>query len=156
MQPGIPAVFLNQKKLKDMALVNGEGYTHASITIGLLGNTLVAGFKAISYNTAQDKQNSFGANGQPVERTRGHVNYTGSITLTQKEVMRIREAAGNRSLTEIAPFALSVSFSNGVDAIKTDVLEYVEFMDNPTASADGDAEMPVQLNLVVGGIRYGR
>lgn len=139
-----------------MALINGEGYTHASIVISLLGNPLVAGFKAISYDTQRDKQNSHGANGRPVERTRGRVNYSGSISLTQKEVMRIREAANQRSLTEIPPFSIAVGFANGVDPIVTDLLEYVEFTNNPTGSQDGDTEMVVQLNLVIGNITYGR
>lgn len=139
-----------------MALVNGEGYTHASLTISLLGNPFVAGFKAISYDTQRDKQNSHGANGEPVERTRGRKNYTGSISLTQKEVMRIREAAGGKSLTEIPMFSIAISFANGVDPIKTDVLEAVEFTNNPTGSQDGDTEMVVQLSLVIGGIQYGR
>lgn len=137
-----------------MALVNGQGYSFTDIRIAMLGNLNIAGIKAVSYDTTRQKQNSHGAQGEPVERTRSQKNYTGSITLTLKEVMRIREAAGKQSLTEIPPFPITVSYANGADPTITDILEYCEFLGNPTTSSNGDTEIPVELQLVIGGIRY--
>mgnify|MGYP005667847715 CR=1 FL=1 len=135
-------------------LINGQGYAHADLQLGLLGNFNVAGFKAISYSTTRQKQNSHGAQGRPVERTRSQINYEGSITLTLKEVKRIREANGKRSLTEIPPFPVTVSYANGVDAVTVDKLLYVEFTADPVTSSIGDTEIPVELPIVIGDILY--
>lgn len=135
-------------------LINGQGYAHADLQLGLLGNFNVAGFKAISYNTTRQKQNSHGAQGLPVERTKSQVNYEGSITLTLKEVKRIREANGKRSLVEIPPFPITVSYANGVDAVTVDKLLYVEFTADPVSSSTGDTEIPVELPIVIGAILY--
>lgn len=137
-----------------MGLVNGQGYSFSDIRISALGNLNIAGFKAITYTSTWQKQNSHGAQGEPVERTRSQKNYTGSITLTLKEVQRIREAAGKRSLVDIPPFPIAVSYANGADPVITDILEYCEFTDDPVTSSNGDTEIPVELPLVIGGIRY--
>lgn len=137
-----------------MALVNGQGYGFTDISIGLLGNADVAGIKAISYTSTRQKQNSHGAGGNPVERTRSQRNFEGSVTLTLKEVHRIREAAGKQSLVDIPAFPITVSYANGVDPVITDVLEFCEFTSDPVTSSNGDTEIPVELALVIGGIRY--
>ncbi len=137
-----------------MALVNGQGYDFASITVSLLGNPVVFGFKAISYGKTRAKMNSKGAQGEPVERTRGDADYTGSISLTLKEVKRIREAAGKQSLVDIPPFNISVSFANGVDPVTVDILQSCEFTEDTTASSSGDTEVIIVLPLLPGGILY--
>lgn len=137
-----------------MAFINGEGYSFASLRMSLLGNPLVAGFKAISYSKSQAKQNSMGIGGLPVERTRGDITFEGSISLTVKEVIRIREAAGKKSLVDIPPFAISLSYANGVDPATTDVLEYVEFTTDAISSSQGDTEIVVEIPMIVGDIKY--
>lgn len=137
-----------------MALVNGEGYNHTTLNLGLLGNPTVAGFLAIQYSTVQQKQNNMGAGTEPVERTRGGKTYAGSITLSVKEIIRIREAAGKRSLTEIPPFPATLSYSNGFDPVTTDVLQYVEFTEDNISSAVGNTAIEVVCPIVIGGILY--
>lgn len=137
-----------------MALINGKGYSFTSLQLSLLGNTLVVGFRGIEYRTTQAKQNVHGAGGSPVERTHGQKNYEGSITLTVKEVKRIREAAGKRSLVDIPPFPVTVTYANGEDAATVDLLQYVEFTEDAITSADGDTSIDVDIPLVIGAIIY--
>ena len=137
-----------------MALINGKGYSFASVQIGLLGNPLVIGIKGIEYGTTQAKQNVHGYGGQPVDRTHGQKNYEGNITLTLKEVLRIREAAGKRSLVDVPPFPITVTYANGEDAATTDILTYAEFAEDRVTSTDGDTSIDVSIPLVIGPILY--
>lgn len=135
-----------------MALINGQGYSHADLTLGLLGNPLVVGFRAIEYGVDHPKNNVHGAQGLPQERTRGNINYTGSITLTVKEAKRIREAAGKSMLTSIPPFPITVTYANGVDAATTDVLLFVEFSSDRISSTSGNEMIEVTLPIIIGNI----
>jgi hypothetical protein len=135
-------------------LINGQGYDFASIKLTMLGTPVVAGFKGISYTTNQEKVNSNGVGGEPVERTRGNVSYEGSVSLTLKEVKAIRAAAGNLPLTKIPAFSIAVSYANGVDPVTVDTLLFCEFTSDPTSSSQGDTEITIELPLIIGGIRY--
>jgi hypothetical protein len=136
-------------------LVNGKGYTFANIQLGLLGNPNVPGFKGIKYGKKVDKKNTKGAGGLPVERTHGDTDFEASITFTKKEVMFIRAAAGNKPLTDIAPFNVTISYANGVDPVKTDVLYDCEFMDDMVDAAEGGEAIKVTAQMVISGIEYG-
>lgn len=135
-----------------MALINGQGYSHSDLTLGLLGNPLVIGFRAIEYGKDQAKNNVKGAQGLPQERTRGEVEYTGSLTLTVKEAKRIREAAGKNMLTDIPPFPITVTYANGVDAATSDILLFVEFTSDRISSSTGNELIEVTLPIIIGNI----
>lgn len=139
-----------------MALINGQGFSHADLQLGLLGNPLVIGFRAIEYRKTQAKTNVKGAQGRPVERTRGEMDFSGSITLTLKEVVRIREAAGKRMLTDIPPFPITVTKANGVDPATYDLLETVEFLEDMVSTTSGDEVSEVTLPIIIGNIKPNR
>ena len=137
-----------------MALINGQGYDFTSLQVTMLGNPLVIGLKSISYTTTQEKNNAKGVGGQPVERTRGSIDYSGSIGLTLKEVKQLRQATGGLPVTQIPSFSISISFANDVDPVITDVLEFVEFTEDPTELSEGDTDVVVTLPIIIGNIKY--
>jgi len=135
--------------------INRRAYDFASIRISMLGNDFVIGCSAISYTAKQEKTNNYGQGGKPVSRSRGKVEYDGSITLDQAEIRAILGAAGVDSLTRVQPFNLIVSFSEGAEPVITDTLEYTEFTeDGFTAGVDNNATT-VEIPLIIGNIVKG-
>lgn len=140
-----------------MATINGRTYQWSSISISMLGNTQVSGVGSISYEITQEKKNIYGAHNQPVGRVSGAKECTGSIKLTIEEINKIRAAmpAGSRSLTDIPPFDITVSYNNGVEPITTDTLRACEFKDDKMSLAAESTDVMQELGLVIGVIDYG-
>ena len=140
-----------------MGLINGKAYDFTSIKVSMLGNVDVLEFTAIEYQVKRNKANNYGRGGEVTSRSRGNKEYTGSITLAMKEIIAIRENAqqnGYNDLTEIPPFNIVVSYSNGTDATRVDTLEFCEFDDDMGGGASGSSNLEKQLNLVIGCISF--
>lgn len=137
-----------------MALVNGIEYSWASLRFAFLGNVDVKGVQAITYKQMRAKENLYGVGDEPVARGYGNKTYEGEIRLMQKEVRALRAAAGNKSLTEIAPFTLIVQFANGTDPIQSDQLLNVEFLEDGLEGEQGNPEMPVTIPIILSGILF--
>lgn len=135
-------------------LINGKAYEFTDIRVNLLGAT-VRGITAINYDSPRNKSNHHGSNKEPVSRTRGVEQPEGSITLEMKEVKDIENALGpDQKLTDIAPFPITVTYSPDGQQLVTDILEGVEFLNNPRDTSDGGGRITVQLNILPANIRY--
>ena len=130
-------------------LVNGRAYDWASVVLQLLGQTVI-GVTAISYGHKQEKVNNYGAGVNPVSRGYGKREPTASITLEMKEVERIQAAVpAGGSLLDIAPFPIVISYVNDSNQLITHTLHACEFTENKREVKTGDAEIQVELPLVI-------
>jgi len=137
-----------------MALINGKAYEFTDVRLQLLGGT-VRGVTAINYDSPRNKSNHHGANKKPISRTRGVEQPEGSITLEMKEVRDIENAlGGDQKLADIAPFPITVTYSPDGQQLVTDILEEVEFLNNPRDTSDGGGRIVAQLNILPSNIRY--
>lgn len=140
-----------------MAEINSNAFDFNSLEISMLGNNSILEFSAIEYGVKQNKSNNYGRGGNPTSRARGNKEYSGSITLSMKEIVQIRQAAQSRgydNLTEIPPFNLVVSYANGTDPTTTDILEFCEFDEDMGGGAQGSTNLEKTLPLVIGCIRF--
>lgn len=135
-------------------LVNGVEFSYSSLKFSLLGNTNVKGVKSISYKIKKESENLMGSGDEPVGIGYGGKEYEGEIQLMRKDIMAIRKAAGGKSLVDIAPFTIVVAFANGTDAIKTETLRYVRFMEDGLEGSTGDKELPLTIPIGLSGIEF--
>lgn len=130
-------------------LINGVEYSYSDIQFSFLGNFNVPGVTEINFESNQVKTNVLGAGTEPVARTRGSKSYDNStITLHLKEIFRLIEANGFRSLESIPMFNLTLSFANGVDPIKTVTLPNCEFTKTGAGAATGDTSIATQIPII--------
>lgn len=135
-------------------LINGTAYDWANLTISFLGNS-ISQITKISYDTKQDKKDNYGWYNQPISRSYGNVTYTGSMELYLDTWRSICQAAPNGDPLQIPSFTISISYGNfnqsSVVAC-TDVLENVEFMENPMNASQGELGLKVTIPLIIAGI----
>lgn len=132
-------------------LINGVAYSWSSITFTLFG-VPVAGIVSIEYNRKQTKTNNYGAGQQPVSRGYGRVEYEGSIEIYLDEWKKIIQAAPGRDPLKIPWFTIPVVYSNSIADITTDVLNAVEFLEDPFNAKEGDTKLTVKIPLIIGSI----
>ncbi|MBK6611846.1 MAG: hypothetical protein IPI59_15635 [Sphingobacteriales bacterium] len=134
--------------------VNGKGYGWDSLRISFLGNPDVIGVTSLNYEETQEKTNLYGTGNRPVERAEGKVECKGGIKLYPSEIMNIQKAAGGKSLIQIPPFDIVVTFNNGVEPPTSDTLRCCQFTKNARAFSNGDNENAQELELVIGKIEW--
>ena len=135
-------------------IANGVEYSYSNITFAFLGNTNVLGVKSISFKQKRESENLYGAGGEPIAIGYGNNEYEGEIQLSRKELMRMREANGNKSLTSIPPFDIVMVLANGVEKSKTITLRSVRILEDGMEGATGDKELPLTIPLALAGIVY--
>lgn len=122
------------------------------ISISLLGNT-PNGVTSIKYNTKRTKTNNYGKGSKPVSRGRGKKEFDGSIKLEQKEVQAIiAMLPRGKDLTDIAPFDITVAFSDDGVLITTHKLKACEFLEDPFEANSGDTSIEMEIPLIIGDI----
>lgn len=139
-----------------MAFINGKTYDWSKVSIVLLGNANELGIKGIEYSESQEKTNNYGIGFSAVGRTRGAKEATAKIDIYVESIMAIKTAMpeGNRSLLDIAPFDIIVSYQNATDPIVSDRLVGCEFKNDSRAMSTGQTDNAQSFELVVGEIQW--
>ena len=89
--------------------INGELYSWAQISCNIAGVT-VTGITAIEYKEEQETTAIYGSGRYPIGYGKGRITPSGSVTLLEDEISRIRLASPNGRLQDIAPFDIVVAF----------------------------------------------
>ena len=132
-------------------IVNGTNYSWNNIKLVLFGVPVI-GITKIEYKEKQNKENNYGMGENPVSRGIGNKEYEGSIEIYVDELKRIIDASPNRNPLDIPPFDVQVIYGGTRVTPNVDVLQAVEFLENPFNAAQGDAKILVTIPLVIGGI----
>jgi len=138
-------------------LVNGSSYNWAQIRIQFSNmSTPIIGVTSINYTSSRDFENVYGVSDLPISRSSGNVTFEASITLYKDEVKRIQDASPLGDITLLEPFEIIVSYRSDIaDKITTETLKNVQFTSNPTAIAQNDKTISVELPLIIAGIKRG-
>ena len=128
-------------------LINGIEYSWSTITITVNG-TPIAGATGVSYSETRTKENIYGAGDKPVSRGRGNREYEGSLTLLKSELEALKNSSPNRSVLDIPPFVISISFVPDGSQPVTEVLKYVEFTEEPFDGSQGDTSFELELPFI--------
>src|SRR5690348_6583781 len=109
--------------------LNKERYSHADVSIGMLGRTVV-GVSELNYNDDAPVTDQYVVgNREPAGFVRNNSKYSGDITLYQDEYFGL-VAAAKGSWKKIPPFDITVTYVKGGLIIK-ETLQGVMFAGAP-------------------------
>lgn len=133
------------------ALINNVNYSWVDITVIGLGAPFIQITK-ISYKSKQAKTNNYGKGAEPVSRGYGKIEYEASMELYTDEWKRIIAASPERDPLKMPAFEIRVTFAAPGTVPTTDVLNNVEFLENPFDGSEGDEKLLVTIPLIIAGI----
>jgi hypothetical protein len=140
--------------LSDFFLINGREYEWADICLNV-GGVEIKGFHNVSYKESMEKEERYGKGRKPHGIQRGNSKYTGSITLTQSEIMALKVAAGTRSLLDVRVDIIIAYVPDDSVKITVDTIIGVEFTDLEKKLAQGEKYMEIELPFMALDIIYG-
>lgn len=135
-------------------LRNGQAYAWEGTRVNIAGVDVV-GITAISYTETETIEAVYGQGNRPIARGHGPVEYEASMTLLSDEVQRLQAASPTGRLQDLPAFDLPVVFRAGAK-ITVDRLQGVKFRTNGRSVSQGDTSIPVELELFISGIVWGR
>lgn len=134
-------------------LINGKSYEWSDIIVNILGVPVV-GITAIEYGEEQGIENIYGAGAYPVSRGYGKVEPTAKITLLMEEVEAIQAAAPQGRINQIPEFDITVAYVDTNLVSRVHKIRNCRFKKNMRSSAQGDTNIPVELDLVCSHIEW--
>lgn len=129
--------------ISDLWLINGREYEWADIKLNI-GGIEIDGFRNISYKESQEKEHLHAKGREARSIQRGNKIYTGSLTLTQSEIIAI-ERATLKPITDLKVDIVIAYVPDGSSKIYTVVLKGAEFTDAEQKMAQGDKFMEIEL-----------
>lgn len=132
-------------------MINGHAYEWANLEV-YIGETVIHGITAIKYSQEQEKANNYGRGNKPVSRSRGKITFEGSITLEMIEVEALQAIAPGADILNLQFDVLVAYLSNG-EVVKHKLL-FCEFTNNGRELSQGDSEVQIELNLIIGDIKW--
>lgn len=134
--------------------INGNIYKWSDVVVRILGKTR-RGIVGINYERTQTKTNLYGAGNDPVARSHGQNEYKAGMTLTLNEVHDIeKDLPLGKSILDIAPFDVIVSYTVSGTKIIKDIIHECEFTGNKREFSNANNEFQTEFELIVGGITF--
>jgi hypothetical protein len=134
------------------ALINGVNYSWGNLSVVLFGN-IVIGITKISYKAKQEKTLNHGWGQQPNSIGYGRYQYEGSMELYTDEWRKIVAASPNNDPMQLIGSDIQIVFAGSRVLPTKDVLQYVEFLENPFDASEGDTKLMVTIPLLIAGIQ---
>lgn len=137
-------------------IINGNEYSWEDMEIIFLGKPIpMNGVTALSYEEKKEHTNIYGRGDKPVAMGRGKREYSGSITILQSELEAIQRALpSGKSMSDVTGFDITVSYAPKGGEVTTDRLRYCRVGGTKKGMKTGDANMEIELPLVIGDIVY--
>lgn len=128
-------------------MFNSREYEWADVTL-LLGGKDITGVRGVKYTVKQEKETVYGKGNEPIAIQKGNKSYEGEITMLQSELETIR-INGNGSILGLQLDAV-VAYGNPAngDVMITDVIQGIQFTEEPHEMKQGDKQMEVTLPFI--------
>lgn len=136
-----------------MSIINGKVYDWSSVSIKLPGLELEA--QEISYNDELEKELAYGKGQKPRGYGEGNYKADGKLSLLKDDFDDLVNycKAQNKGFYKIVIPKIVISYANGMQKTKTDVLNNVTFTKISQKDAQGDKSLKVDIDfLIVNGI----
>lgn len=136
-----------------MYYINGREYEWADISIRI-GKKELFGFTSIEYKESQEVEYYYGKSREPCSFVIGNKSYSGKISITQSELVSLKESIkemGLKSLLDITLLSIIISYgsdNNGSEKnsqIQHVTLQHVKFLEIDEGISQGDKFMIVDL-----------
>ena len=133
-------------------LVNGRAFDFTQIIVNIL-NVPIISTTSIDYEETQEKINNMGTGNRPVSRGRGPIDSKATWEIAMNDIEALRAVAPNGSLLQLPAFDIVVVFGN-VQSPVTHTLKFCEFTKDGVSAKQGDTDLKMTFDLIVGEIRY--
>lgn len=128
-------------------MFNSREYEWADVTL-LLGGKDITGARGIKYNNKQEKEAVYGKGNEPIAIQKGNKSYEGEITVLQSELETIRLNGGGTILDLQLDAVVAYGNPSNGDVMITDVIQGVQFTEEPHELKQGDKHMEVTLPFI--------
>ena len=137
-------------------IINGYRYDWGSVIIDMgAAGEVSSGCTAINYEATRERAKARGAGtAKPQGRTRGQIDFQGSITLHKEVFDEIVTKLGTNFGT--VSLTITVSYSASENRVVTDVLEGVEIDGVTNDHSDGTDALVVALPLNIMNIKFSK
>ena len=129
-------------------MFNSREYEWADLTF-LLGGKDLTGFRGIKYTIKQEKEVVYGKGNMPIAIQKGNKSIEGEITILQSELETMRLQSGTKSILDLQLDGV-VCYGNPAngDVLVTDVVQGIQFTDEPKELKQGDKFMEITLPFI--------
>ncbi len=137
-------------------MINGKRYDWEDVTIALPHGTLID-VEGIDYSDKKEIEAVYGKGTNPQGYGNGNYSAEGKLSLKKEEFNRLVEYAKQnaKSLYDLPPFPISVSYANVDEPLTTDKLQQCKLKETSNATKQGDKSVNVEIGLaILGGINW--
>lgn len=135
--------------------INGHDYDWGSIIFSFMGRT-PAGVTSITYDLDAPKVAQYGTGVSNTGHGVGNEVFTGSISLLQSEVQKLKNISPNGRITDLPPFSIKIIYKPEPTKVVTDILKGVMFNKMGVATTQGDTEIVADIELYISDITFGK
>lgn len=91
-------------------LINQISYAWSDVQLSIAKNLPIVGITEINYSQKRKFTSNYGAGSQPITKSFGNVEYTGSITIYKEEYEALKAIALNGDITQIPMFTINIAY----------------------------------------------
>ena len=115
----------------------------------VLGGRDITGFRGLKYSAKYEKEVIHGKGNEPMSIQKGNKTYEGEVTLLQSELETLRAVSKNNTILDLQLDAVACygNPANG-DVLITDVLQGIQFTEEPKEMKQGDKNMEITLPFI--------
>ncbi len=132
-----------------MAIINGRAYDWGDVSIKLPGLDLEV--QEISYDDELEKEVVYGKGQRPRGYGEGNYKSEGKLSLLRDDFDDLIAYCKQQGvgLYKLVIPKIVVSYANGAEKTKTDVLNVVTFTKTSTKNAQGDKSLKIDLDFII-------
>lgn len=135
-------------------LINGVAYTHANLSVVILGRIIV-GVTAINYKDTQAITGNHSTGTKYTSVGFGPVETEGSITMTLEEVERLQAQASGGRIQNLPFFTIGVMFKRmDANALVRHSLKMIKLKGRGVQSETENTQIVEELPMFIGDIDY--
>lgn len=128
-------------------MFNSREYEFADMTV-MVGGKDTVGLRGLKYSAKQEKEFLYGKGNEPIAIQKGNKSYEGELTILPSELETLR-LNGNGTILGLQ-VDIVVVYGNPLqgDVMVTDVLQGVQFTDEPKEYKQGDKFAEITLPFI--------
>jgi len=128
-------------------MFNSREYEFADLTV-MVGGKDIVGLRGLKYNVKQEKEVVYGKGNEPIAIQKGNKSYEGELAILASELETLRLNGGGTILgLQVDIVAVYGNPLQG-DVMVTDVLQGVQFTEEPKEYKQGDKYAEITLPFV--------
>ena len=133
-------------------LVNGKAFSASNIVVSVSGIN-IASVSTLNIVETADKVNNYGFSTEPASRGRGFTEYTCSVEMAYKDVLKLKNISETRRLIDLPMFDVLAVLDNGQQVARIRARN-AEFLEDGIEVAGGDPEVKREYPLIIAGVDY--